>query len=166
MWHLVFSMFYKTQNKKSKNTGSLLVEVLLAVFIVTVALVGASVAVSASIETSRLSLRETQATYLLAEGAEAVRMVRDNNWTTFAALTLGTTYYPTYSSGWALSTTPNTVDGFTRTVVFSAAYRDSNDDLATSGTLDPRSKKVTVTVSWDGGASSKSISFYLMDIFT
>ncbi len=152
--------------KKINQKGSLLIEILVAVFVITIAMVGASVSVSAAIEASRFSLRENQAAFLLSEGAEAVRMVRDNAWSNISSLTLGTTYYPTYSSGWTLSTTPNTVDGFTRTVVFSEAYRDSGDDIVTSGTIDTRSKKVTVTVTWDGGDSSKSITFYIMDVFT
>jgi hypothetical protein len=108
---------------------------------------------------------------LLEEGAEAVKSIRDANWSTISGLTIGTTYYLSYntsSNAWSLTTTPSTVDSFTRTVVFSSVNRDSNDDIAAAGTLDARTKEVTITVSWpaeDGRTLSKSLSLYIADIF-
>ena len=112
-----------------------------------------------------------QASSLLEEGAEAVKTIRDNDWTTISNLTVGTTYYLSYSSVtnlWSLTTTPSTIGIFTRTVVISAVNRDSNDDIVSSGgTLDVKTKKVTITTSFNSqsGTISKTLVFYISDIF-
>jgi type II secretory pathway pseudopilin PulG len=74
------------------------------------------------------------------------------------------------SSGdtWALVTTPNTNDRFTRTVTLSNVKRDDNtEDIAQSGTDDPGTRLVRVNVSWvEGGRSvSKELYFYISNIF-
>lgn len=118
------------------------------------------------------ALHQTQASYLLEEGAEAVKNVRDTSWSSISALTVGTTYYLSFnttSNIWSLSTTANKVDNFfTRTVLVSSVYRDANDDIATSGVIDTYTKKVDINVSWlsDGGTVSKSLSFYITNIFS
>jgi predicted O-linked N-acetylglucosamine transferase (SPINDLY family) len=46
--------------------------------------------------------------------------------------------------------------------------RDANDDIASSGTLDARTKKISITVSWavsDATTTSKTLDFYISDIF-
>lgn len=132
-------------------------------------------AATKGIQLSNQALRQTQASFLLEEGAEAVKSIRDASWATISGLTLGTNYYMTFNTGtntWSLGTTPlGTIDGlFTRTVVLSGVSRDSNDDIVTSGGTydDARTKKVTVSVSWplsDASTSSKDLSFYISDIF-
>lgn len=81
---------------------------------------------------------------------------------------MGVTYYPTFTGGtWTLSTTPTTVDGFTRTVVFSNAYRNGSNILSSSGTLDANTRKITVNIAWTDpmGSKSDSLTFYLSNIF-
>jgi hypothetical protein len=98
-----------------------------------------------------------------------VRIRRDNAWSNISTLTLATNYYPLYSGGaWTLSATPSSVGIFTRTVVFGAAYRDANQNLASSGTLDTQAKLVTVNVSWtEGGQTfSKTLQLYIIDLFS
>lgn len=161
---------------KNKKKGSLLVEVVIAsaiIVIITFAIVSAA---SKGIQLSSRALEQTQASYLLEEGAEVVKIVRDNNWTTFAALTLETTYYLVFdnaSNAWSLTTTPpmpSTIDEkFSRSVVFSQVSRDATtqDIVVGSGVIDTRTKKVVVTVSWlsSGLTVSKTLSFYVSDIF-
>ena len=67
-------------NKKNKETGFSLIELLAAIFFVSVAMSGLLFAISKSmgdIENSSLRLR---AIYLAQEGVEIVRNIRDTNW--------------------------------------------------------------------------------------
>jgi hypothetical protein len=61
------------------------------------------------------------------------------------------------------------IDGvFDRTVTISNVSRDSNDNIvSTGGVIDSRTKKVLVTVTWSKGGvlNSKSLTFYVADIF-
>lgn len=154
-----------------KNTGFAMVEILVASSIIASAFLFAMATAQKSIQLSRQSLHQVQAAMLLEEGAEAVRVVRDNAWTNISSLSSGTNYYPTFSAGtWTLSTTANTVDVFTRKVTFSAVNRNlSTGDIATSGgTTDNYTKEVTVTVSWSEGTRtvSRAMSFYILNIFS
>lgn len=160
---LAINMHYRLNNK-----GFFLIEVVVAAAVIATVLILLLGSVQNSVEASQRSLERTQASYLLEEGAEAVKSIRDGAWTTISALTNGTTYYLSWSgSAWSLTTTASAVDGFTRTVVFAAVNRNSNDDIVTSGgTLDSGTRKVTITTSWTAAstAKSESMSLYITDI--
>jgi Tfp pilus assembly protein PilV len=153
-----------------KQKGGMMVEVLVAVAIITIAVLSATAVAQKSVTVSRQSTHNLQAAFLLEEVAEAVRVARDDNWTNISNLTSGTTYYPTFSGGtWTFSTTPNTVDSFTRTVVLADVNRDSTsgDIVSSGGTLDAGTKLVTVNATWSEGTNnlSKSLSFYITNLF-
>ena len=162
----------KILNKKDKNiSGFMMVEILIATSIMLVVVLASMSVVQKGIAISYQSLHSTEAAYLLEEGGEAVRILRDGAWTNISNLSIGTTYYPTYAgSTWTMSTTPNQIDNFTRTVVVSAVNRDSGsgDIVSSGGTPDTGTKLITVTVSWQesGRSMSKSLSFYISDIFS
>ncbi len=158
-------------NKNIQKKAFSIIEVIVAaaiVLLVGTVFVGV---LSQTISLSGRSMHVIQASSLLEEGAEAVKTIRDNDWTTISNLTVGTTYYLSYSSVtnlWSLTTTPSTIGIFTRTVVISAVNRDSNDDIVSSGgTLDVKTKKVTITTSFNSqsGTISKTLVFYISDIF-
>lgn len=160
-------------NKKSSNKkGFTLVEVLVGATIISLTTFSLVSAGAKGVELSLRAMRQTQASYLLEEGAEAVKSIRDSAWSNISGLTVGTTYYLSYNTStnvWSLSTTPSTIDSiFTRTIVVSAVNRDSNDDISSSGTTDAYTKKVDVTVSWTSasGTVSKTLSLYISDIFS
>src|SRR5204862_2087136 len=90
---------------------------------------------------------------LLREAEDAARSYRDNDWNTFA---VDGTFHPAVSgNAWILSPGAETVNGYTRQIVITSAYRDANGNLVTSGgTLDPSTKKLAITVSWIGVFSS------------
>lgn len=163
---------FKTKKKiiyKNKS-GFIIIEVLIACLIISITTIALMSSASKGIELSNRSLRQIQANMILEEGVEAVKSIRDNNWTTISNLTLDTNYYLSFNTNaWTLSTTlPSPINEiFTRAIVLSPVYRDSNDDIASSGTIDTGIKKVSVTVSWFslGGAISKNIIFYLANIF-
>lgn len=165
------------RNFKNNNThtegGFNLVEIVIASSILMVSLLSVIVIASQSIAISHRSVNTYIATTLLEEGAEAVRIVRDNAWTNISSLTAGTTYYPKFTAPgtWALTTTSadGTVGAFTRTVVFSSVVRDGSSNIASSGSADTGTKLVTVTVSWKdttGNTVSKTLSFYIANIFS
>ncbi len=151
------------------NAGFLTIEVLIAISIMTISILASMAVSQKAVYVSRQSLHTSQANFLLEEGGEIVRILRDNNWTNISSLTAGTQYYATFSGGtWTLSTTPNTIDDFTRKIVFSSVNRDNTTkDIASAGTDDPNTKLVTVTVSWlEGGTTvAKALQFYIFNIF-
>lgn len=149
----------------------MVVEILVAISIIAVAVLAAMAVAQKSIHVSRQAVHMNQAGFLLEEGAEAVRIVRDNGWANVSSLTLGTNYYPTFSGGtWTLSATANTVGIFTRRVTLASVNRDNStsDIVSSGGTLDTGTKLVTVTVSWPEGGTTitKTLQFYIMDIFS
>jgi Tfp pilus assembly protein PilV len=155
---------------KIKQSGFMMVEVVVVVSIITVSVLAFMAVAQKSIYLARQSTHTAQAGFLLEEGAEAVRILRDNAWSNISGLTVGTNYYPTFSgNSWTLSTTPNTVGIFTRTVTVANVNRDnSTQDISSTGSDDPSTKLVVVTVSWlEGGTTVvKTLSFYVMDIFS
>lgn len=116
------------------------------------------------------TLNSIQSSYLLEEGIEAVSVVRDYGWgTNIAGLTIGTKYYLSWVGGkWTTTTTASKIDNFyTRYVVLSSVYRDVNDNIASSGTLDSGTRKVISYVSWQSGATTttKTLTTYLTNLF-
>lgn len=148
----------------------MIVELLIAVSIITVSILAAMVVSQKSVYVARQAFHTTQAAFLLEEGAEAARIVRDNGWANISGLAPGTSYYPTFSGGtWTLPTTAHTVGIFTRTVTVAGVSRNSStQDIVTTGTDDPGTKLITVTVSWpEGGTTTtKTLQFYITDIFS
>lgn len=136
--------------KNYKKNGFMVVEVLIAASIITVFILIAMMVAQKSVYLSRQSFHSTQAAFLLEEGAEDMRIARDNAWSNVV----------TFS--------PEQVGIFTRTVVVSSVNRDANSNISASGTPDPSTKLITVTVSWpEGGVTvSKTLQFYIMDIFS
>lgn len=163
------NLFLKNKKNKNKNKGFLMVEVVIATAIILISVLVAVNVASKSISSSKQAIHATEATFLLEEGAEAVRIARDNAWTNISGLNINTDYYPTFSGGtWTLSPAPNTVGIFTRTVRIESVKRDaSTNDISANGVDDPGTKLVTVNVSWsEGGVTiSKTLSFYLSNIF-
>ncbi len=174
MTHSIKTQGHGEQNrtimKAIKNRGFMMVEVLVAVSIITVSLLVAMTVAQKSIYVSQASFHATEATFLLEEGAEAIRILRDNTWTNISDLTANTNYYPAFSAGtWTLSGVASTVDIFTRTVSIASVNRDNNtEDISATGTDDPGTKLVTVTVSWPEGGTTmtKILQFYIMNIFS
>lgn len=147
-----------------------MVEVLVVVSIATASILAVMNVAQKSIFISRQTLHATQASYLLEEGAEAIRIIRDNGWSNISGLNSATTYYPVFSGGtWILSTTSSQVGIFTRQINITNVNRDNTtNDISVAGTNDSGTKLITVTVSWPEGTSTltKILSFYILDIFS
>ncbi len=169
-WRSAKRVFAFAKTSPSSTTGFMMVEVLVVVSIITISMLASMAVAQKSIFVSRQAYHVSQASFLLEEGAEAVRILRDNAWSNISGLTAGTTYYPMFSGGtWTLTTTPGTVGSFTRSVAVASVLRDDvTGDIAATGTNDPGTRLVTVTVSWmeGGSAVTKTLSFYIFDIFS
>lgn len=149
-------------------------EVLVAVSIITSSILAIVGVYSTFLKQTFINTPAIQAAYLSEEGVEALKSMRDFGWTTnIASLTVGTTYRPYFNSAlsrWQATTSTSTamVDNtFDRTFVLATAYRDGSDNLASSGSSDQNSRKVTVTVAWKGtnGTSTKTLMTYISNLF-
>lgn len=157
--------------KKRARAGFSLIEAIVGISIFSVFIFSLMLALQLSQRIASESVRNIQASFLLEEGVDAVKTIRDRSWiSNISSLTSGTNYY-LYFNGTAWTTTANNIyiDGiFERKLNVNGVYRDANDDIAPSGNLDAGTKKATVSVSWMGrsGTTTKSASFYLTDLFS
>lgn len=138
-----------------------MVEVMISISILAGVILGL-VALSISFFTlSKTNVNETKAAYLLQEGFEAVRKIRDLEWTNISALNANLDYYLVYNETaktWSLTTSSNEAGGFTRKIRVANALRedtnsngelDAADPVKPDGTLvDTETKKIVITVSW------------------
>ena len=110
-----------------------------------------------------------QANFLAEESLEAMRFLRDKSWSAnIASLTPGQDYFLYWNgSTWSATTTTQTPSGFWRTIKVENVYRDSGDNISSSGTLDPGTKLVTASVSWSlkGATTTKQFQTYLANVF-
>src|SRR3989304_3599190 len=154
-------------HNSEKGVG--IVEIIIAIFIISTAFFAILQLSAMTMKASGDRNNKERALQLAQEGIEATRAIRDAGWTTnIAGLSFGSTYYPVNNSAaWALAASnPGLIDGkFTRTAVVSNVSRDINDNIVQSGgTNDPKTKKVTVTVSWGSPTKSAQLITYITDI--
>lgn len=148
-----------------------LIEIMVGSAILVMALWGISAYYQSSLQVSRTTAQIVQASYLLEEGIEVARFFRDAGWENVGAPADGTEYYLSFNgTSFATSTTVTSlVDGvFEQKLTFNDVYRNLSDDVVTSGgTLDPNTKKVTVTISWwdRTATTTRSLSTYFTNIF-
>ena len=159
-----------TKNKKN-ITGFTLLEVVVATSIITVSLLSLVSVATVSFAVADEATKKIQASFLLEEGVEVMRVFRDSGWTAnIETLTDGVTYHYEFSAGdWRATSTNEIIDDFfERSFMLEGVYRDSNDDITTSGgTLDSYTKKITVSVSWPTrrGTTTERVSTYLTNMF-
>lgn len=136
-----------------KNNAFSLVEVIVAVAIFVLLATGVFSVVSNSYRNYSGSGDKQTVVEFAQEGIEIVKSIRDNGWQQIENAADGTDQgvAKNASGYWEFSGTSNTQGDLTRVIVLSAVTRDSNGDIvASGGTDDPNTKKVTVTVSATG----------------
>lgn len=141
--------------------GMSAIEVVIGVSIAALILIFASNAIAQFVSSGRTIADKTEALYLAEEGQEFMRFIRDNSWTTVSGLTDGTMYYFSTSTTIDVTTVPETIQNFKRSVVVTNVYRDlTSNDIVSSSTpgsaVDPNTRYVTVTVGW--GVPTTTIS--------
>lgn len=154
----------------AKSEGFGLLEVVIGVTIISVSLFSLIIVLQSAMVIINESTKDIQASFLLEEGVESVRVMRDSGWTSnIAGLATSTSYYFDFNgSTWLVTTSNIYIDGlFERSFVIDDVYRDVNDDIAISGTLDANTKKVTVYIAWStkSGTTTKNIATYLTNLF-
>ena len=159
-------------NKKigKREGGFGLIEIVVGVSIISVAFFALMQVANISLRILKANENNLKATFLLEEGLEAVKIMRDSGWdSNIGSLSNDADYYFEFNGSTWLSTTTNiSIDNFfERKFVLGGVYRDINDDIASSGSIDVNTKKVSVFVSWvDGrGETTKMISTYITNLF-
>lgn len=154
-------------NASEKGVG--LIELILAIAIISGSFFAIAQVSIAAIKASRDRTDKAAALALAQEGIEAVRNIRDGSWmNNITTLTFGSTYYLTTSGGaWVLTgTNPGLIaNKFTRTIVIDNVSRDINDVIvASGGTDDTGTKKVTATTSWGVPIKNIQLITYITDV--
>lgn len=160
---------FKTIDVK-EQAGFGIVEVLVVAVIISLVLVGLHATTVQALRLVQQSTKRTQATFLAEETIEVLRAMRDTGWTSsIGTLSASTDYFLAFNgSAWTISTTNIFIDDlFERKFVIENVNRDANDDIATSGTMDPNTKKITATVSWlsQTGTTTQSVNTYITNLF-
>lgn len=135
----------------SKKNGFSLVEIVIGISMLTMSLLSITTYYKKVLDVSQDTTRHIQAGFLLEEGIESAKLFRDTSWTTNIAALSTTTMYYFYWNGtsWTPTTTRQVVESvFTRSFQLRDVTRDGSDNIASSGTYDPGTKKVTVSVAW------------------
>ena len=143
-----------------KEQGIGLVEAIVVISIATAAFASLLSAAVFFLRGGLESADRAQALYLLDEGAEAVRFLRDQGYTLNITprIDAGDFYLSPSTAGLEATSTP-VVDlgAYTRTLTLEEVYRrvsDSDIVPSTSGdpkAIDPNTALLSVTVSWGGG---------------
>lgn len=138
----------------SRQSGFIFLEILIATAltgIVFITLLGIGFLI---LNVSNSIQKTASADSLAKEELEAARSFRDGTtWTNFKNVSFGgqNTYYFTLTGNqWTRNLGTETIGIFTRNVIFNQVYRDSNGNIASSGTLDNETIKITATVNWSG----------------
>ena len=156
--------------KKKSAGGFGLTEVVAAAAIISLALFALIGVLQKTLTAADLSVKSTQAAFLLEEGMEAARSLRDGGWSAkIASLSTSTPYYFYFNAGsWQATTADIYIDGvFERSFLLADVFRDANDNLAASGAFDPNARKIIVSVSWKmkTGTTTREASTYLTNMF-
>jgi type II secretory pathway pseudopilin PulG len=162
----------QTKEMAQHNRGFSVVEILIATSIISLSVISIATVYGNLVSLSVRNTAKVQATFLLDEGVEAIKTMRGEKWSNIASSTPGTSYYFTWSTNkWRATTTPALIDGvFYRTFMVSPVYRDAstfNILTNTSGTLDPGTKKVDITVSWleNNATTTRTVSTYVFNLY-
>jgi hypothetical protein len=154
-------------NKYSR--GLSLVESVIASAVVSLFVGALALSFSAFLRVTSVNLESVKAAFLVEEGMEAVKFLRDADWQNIASLNTDFNYYLNFTgSSWELVTEGFLMDDlFLRSLVFDDVFRGSNGEIVQSGgTLDPGSRILSVSVSWfsRGATTTRSVSTYIADI--
>lgn len=157
--------------QQSSQKGFGLVEMIIGAAILSVSLLSISNFFQSINRASSITQSVIQGDYLLEEGIEVVKLLRDISYTNnIRKMSTTTTYYLSWSgANWATTTTNTLIDGkFTRKFTLTDVVRDAtSNDISTTGTYDPNVKLITVSVEWRDpvGTTTRSIQTYVTNIF-
>ncbi len=146
------------QRRKCIQHGIGMIEIMVAVVVIGLGLVGVVSLFSYSLRIQNNERQRVRAAVYLEEGMEAVRAMRNESW---AGIPVPGIYYLQLSGGaWSLTASnPGLIDGiYTRRIIVIPAYRAGGnllDQGAGGGVVDPDSVKIRVEVTWAEGTQTK-----------
>lgn len=143
------------------NSGSTVLEIVIAIGFFAIISAGIVMLYLGAYRTSANDIKKMQADMYLQEGFEAVRAIRDFN---FSDLVNGTHGLVNTNGYWEFAGTSDIQGQFVRTVVISDLKRSATCAIDSNGTVDSSSKEVDVTITWSaygGVPRSLSASEYL-----
>ena len=148
--------------RKLTKKGQSLVELLLTIGLASILLPALLTGLVTSREGKAQQTQRVKAVSLLRETQEAVRSIRNRDWSN---VSINGTYHPVISgSQWASASGSITTNGFTQSYTISDVNRDAGGAIvsAPAGNLDPSTKKIDIDVSWTQPyASSTNSTLYL-----
>jgi prepilin-type N-terminal cleavage/methylation domain-containing protein len=162
----------KYRGFQKKERGFSLIEVIFAIAILSALFLAIAKYFEVSAHTTHQTLMEGKAGFLLEEGVEAVDLLRDGSYqNNIVNLQTAKTYYLSWNgTQWVATTTPEIIGGtLHRKFTLSDVYRNSAGDIASSGTLDSGTKKLTMSVSWkdhySNQTSTESLESYIINLY-
>lgn len=140
--------------KLTSRRGASLIELLVAIAVAAVFLPALATGLIYSRSGKVQEETRVDAVATLRQTEEALRQVRESGWANFA--TDGTFHATISGSKWVLAAGPTTKDSLTIQAVISSVNRNSSGAIVTTGgVVDPSTKKVVVTASWNKPIASK-----------
>lgn len=152
--------------KKYSTKSFSVIEVILAAALFVILSTGAVSVILQGLDSNRLGEEQTIANQYASEGIEAIRSIKNQ---AFTNLVNSAGVGVTQSGGvWIFSGSNNVLSSkYTRVLTVSDVQRDGSGNIVTSGgTLDPLTKKITSTVSWNftpTRSDSVALTSYLTD---
>lgn len=130
------------------NKGQSLLEILIVMALMAMLLPVLLGSLITSREGRPQQLKRAEAAQKLQETKEAIRSIREAGWSNIQ--NNGTFHPVNDGTSWSLSPNAVTEDGMTTQVEISSVSRDSSNMIVSSGgTVDPSTKRVLITISWD-----------------
>ncbi|MEI6480372.1 MAG: type II secretion system protein [bacterium] len=154
----------------SKKHGFSLVEILVAASIMLIVAGAITSAFSKYILIARRNTNSVKAIYLLDEGVEIVKIMRDMSWKQNIEPIQNDSPFRVDRKTYSTTDSAELIGGiFDRTFVFSEICRNGNGDISEcpSETVATDTRKITVNVTWnDGnGTNTKTLSTNISNLF-
>ncbi len=152
----------------NRRKGAILVEALVGASILVVFISALALAHQTFLVRSSMSIEQTQASLLAEEGVEIIKYLRDKDWGShFVGAGANGPYSFAWDQEWT-TTTPNVYidEKFLRTYTSEIVKRNASFNIASVGTDDPNTRKVTVSVDWlrKGATTTRTMSTYITNI--
>ena len=140
--------------------GQTLIEILIVIALMALLIPVLSMGLIASREGRPQQIRRSQALQTVQEYHDAIISIRENGWDTIA---INGVYHPkTDGISWSLSAESVEENGITSQIEITDVLRDGNGVMGESGSIDPSTKYVTITSSWNAPIPGVvTSSFYL-----
>lgn len=139
-------------------------DVLIGLFVASILTVAFLGSVVSAVRYANLQTKEVQAELLAIELVEIARELEDSRWselTSSTCATAGSECYPSdqvVSGAWRLVSGEETIGAFTRSMYTEPVTRDASHAIASSGTVDPHTRKVVATVSWNAYGTPRTLT--------